>query len=331
MITSDFEGPLFIVGCSRSGTKLLRNLLDNHPQVGILGAETNFIPLFVDRFGKTPDFSDEATLKEVHDALTRLAFYQSRQAVDGAAMSYEQLKAQLEGVETIAWRHVIKAVFKFYSNMPSASIWGDKSPDYTTHIPLLKELFPQARFIHIIRDPRDRSLSTRKTWGKSVLRSAHGWYQVMNRIERANVRHDRSYLEVFYEQLIGEPEKVMRGVCVFLGVSFHEGLLDVDQPAETVGKTKRLTEFVADNKAKYLDELSPYEIRRMSEITYPYLKTFGYPLEGAEAHRELSPLFLRVLQLTDGLATLRIHMQKKGVARGLSYYIKRNRERYAKV
>ncbi len=327
MNNSDFQGPLFIVGCGRSGTKLLRNLLNNHPQIGILGFETNFIPFFVKRFGKTPDFSDEATLRAVYDALTQTACYQSRQA-EGVTMSYEQLKARLEGVDTeLAWHHVIEGIVKFYLNAPSVSIWGDKSPDYTVHISLLKEVFPRARFIHIIRDPRDRSLSARKTWGKSVLRSAHGWSKVMELMEKANVRADPNYLEVFYEQLIGEPEKVMRGICDFLDVPFHEDVLVVDQPAEAVGKTKRLTEFVTSNKAKYRKELSPFEIRRASEITYPYLEAFGYPLEDAKSHRELSPLFLNVLKVTDGLSTLRIHMQKKGFAQGLRYYVKRNREK----
>ena len=331
MNDSDFQGPLFIVGCGRSGTKLLRNLLNNHPQIGILGFETNFIPLFVKRFGKTPDFSDEATLRAVHDALTQTAFYQSRRA-EGVTMSYEQLKAHLREVETeVAWRHVIEGICKFYLDNPSAAIWGDKSPDYTVHIPLLREIFPPARFIHIIRDPRDRSLSARRTWGKSVLRSAHGWCGVMERVEKAGVRADADYLEVFYEQLIEEPEKVMRGICDFLSIPFHEGLLVVDQPAEAVGKTERLTEFVASNKAKYRKELSPYEIRRASEITFPYLEAFGYPLEGAKAHRELSPLFLNLLKLTDGLSTLQIHMQKKGFAQGLRYYVKRNREGRAKA
>ena len=242
---------------------------------------------------------------------------------------YDYLKTYFEEAqktEAVGWRHLIGGVFRFYLEEPSVLVRGDKSPDYTAHIPLLREVFLQSRSVRIIRDPRDRGLSVRKAWGKNVVRSAQNWYEVMERVDRADVRTGPNYLEVFYERLLEEPEEVVRQICDFLGVPFGRNLLVLKRSVENIGAAKGQKEIVAGNKLKYREELSAYEIRRMSEITFPYLQMFGYPLEGAQAHRTLSPRRQNVLKLIDGFATLNIHMKEKGVARGLRYYVQRNLE-----
>ena len=329
MNTAEFEGPLFIVGMGRSGTKLLTSLLNNHSQIGII-SETNFIPRFIERFGKSPDFSDEATLRAVYDALSKTGLYQTNEQRHNRVLSYAELSGHLREVESsgevIAWHHLIKYVFKFYLQTPAGAVWGDKSPGYTPHVELLKNLFPSARFIHIVRDPRDVSLSVRNAWGRSVLRSAQGWNKVMHKIERTGVRSNPDYLEIFYEQLVENPEAVLRKVCDFLGVPFTDDLLSLDRSPENLGATKGQTSIVAGNQSKYLTELSAYEIRRISELAYPSLKAYGYPLEGAEAHRKLNPVHENLLMVADGLSTLRFHTKQKGVIQGVRYYLRRYRE-----
>ena len=70
---------------------------------------------------------------------------------------------------------VFEALIRHDSDARPDGVWGDKSPNYRAHLPLLRQLWPEARFIHIIRDARDVCLSSHKAWKKAVLRNAQRW------------------------------------------------------------------------------------------------------------------------------------------------------------
>ncbi len=171
--TNVFLGPLFIVGMHRSGTKLLRNLLNQHPQISIPTIESCFIPYLINKFGNSPQFED--------DNLT----------------------------DRTSWSEIFEVIFKFY--IPQSKnknvIWGDKTPQYLPRIKLLKRLYPKAKFIHIIRHPGDYCISAKKAWGKSIYRSANSWRHEIEKAREVGGGLGDDYLEVFYENLVENPEK----------------------------------------------------------------------------------------------------------------------------
>src|SRR3712207_7075395 len=99
---------------------------------------------------------------------------------------------------------VFEALVRHDVGAPRGSdlIWGDKSPMYTEHIGLLAELYPQARFIHIVRDARDCCLSAHNAWRKNMVRWAQRWAEGVTKARADGRRIPDRYLEIRYEDLL---------------------------------------------------------------------------------------------------------------------------------
>jgi len=312
--------PLFIVGCPRSGTKLLRELLNNHPDIS-LGHEGHYIPLLIAHLGLNADLTKRETWGHIFTVFAQSAFYQykkpeenlSREAFLG---SYDALVAS--GV-TPTWSHALKLLLRAYSPRSEAKVWGDKSQGYLFHVPLLRNLFSDVRFLYLVRDPRDQALSAQRAWGKHPLRSAQRWLEAAREAERVNLTTSADALVLRYEDLTGAPAETLERACTFLGVPYTEQLNTLARPTENLGDTRGRAEVVAQRR-KYREALSPDLVRRISEITLPYLAHYGYPTEGARGHHALPPVRRRQLRYLDGFASLRFHMREKGLLEGARYY-----------
>ena len=141
----------FIVGVGRSGTTLLRLMLDAHPDLAIPG-ETHFVPALIDVVERTGDRDQ---------ALQTLL----------AAMSWPNLGLEPQAMasafacqEPFSPGAAIRAVFALYAARLGKPRWGDKTPTYRRSIIEIARAVPEARFIHIIRDGRDVALSYRGLW-----------------------------------------------------------------------------------------------------------------------------------------------------------------------
>ncbi|NOY22416.1 MAG: sulfotransferase, partial [Acidobacteria bacterium] len=159
-----FEGPLFIVGLSRSGTTLLRNLLNRNPRISMTFEESHFIPFVMRKYGKVSDFSSEKQKARLLRDLEKSIFFR-RMELKARRMDWGQLT---ERIRTNSWNEIIQYIFKTFAAKPfqPGMIWGDKTPCYLLYVPEIKEILPDARFIHIVRDPRDRAMSVHARWGK---------------------------------------------------------------------------------------------------------------------------------------------------------------------
>ena len=128
--------------------------------------------------------------------------------------------------------HVLDALYRLRIAPQEAARWGDKGPSYVRWIPQLERIFPDALYLHMVRDGRDSALSAMRKWGN------HSWYfdiyYLMQNWAR-NIRAGQSagrflgeqrYLEVRYEQLVTEPESTVPQICEFLGERFEPTMLD---------------------------------------------------------------------------------------------------------
>ncbi|MBI4602227.1 MAG: sulfotransferase, partial [Planctomycetes bacterium] len=140
---ASFTGPLFVVGAPRSGTKLLRDLLNQHPRIGIPVAETHFIPGLVRRHGNPPRLEAAGGLEGLHREIRDTAFSWHMRRF-GQEMPLERLEAV---EDRSSWAAILEAVLRFYAPGGKAPgfIFGDKTPSYLSHLRLLKEVFPPAR------------------------------------------------------------------------------------------------------------------------------------------------------------------------------------------
>lgn len=117
--------------------------------------------------------------------------------------------------------------FAQYVNKPR---WGEKTPHNLYFVGPMHHDFPNAQFIYITRDGRDASVDyMESSFGPTnIYCAAQSWKRCWNAVKewREPLREKGLWLDVRYEELVREPEKVMRGVCEFLGEDFEEGMFD---------------------------------------------------------------------------------------------------------
>ncbi len=210
----------FIVGADRSGTTLLRLMLNQHGQLSV-GPETWFFLDLAQRFDVERRLSEE----EVEEAL-------------GIVLSHERFpEYPVSEAEFRAWvaelhRPTIGDLFAVLPRGLAAaegkSLFGDKSPGYCDCIPQLAGAFPEAKFVHIVRDARDVALSLiRVRWySDKPWRTAQHWIQRVRAAERARVKlGEERMIRLDYSALVLRPVETLTELCRFLGVEFDGAML----------------------------------------------------------------------------------------------------------
>ena len=218
----DDRSSLFVLGVSRSGTTLLRVILDRSPGIAIPD-ETFFIPQLAHRH---PGTVDVASFLDDLRRLPRLAAWEV--AADEFAA---RLRPGMRAGEAIG------AVFSAYAAKHGKPRWGDKTPMYMRHLGLIEELFPDAQYVHLIRDGRDAALAfldmpsgvVTKTWAhpRSAAGFACEWRTEVRRAQALGRKVDKTrYLEVRYEELVADTEGVIRSICDFAALPFEPAMLE---------------------------------------------------------------------------------------------------------
>ncbi|NNM26789.1 MAG: sulfotransferase [Phycisphaerales bacterium] len=229
---------VFIVGCPRSGTTLLKRMVDAHPDLAIT-PETHWIPRFFrKRVGVTPEGLATSELPE------RLLEYPK---FANLRLEPEDVRALVPAGATMPYAEFVTRIFDGFGRRHGKSLVGDKTPGYVQSMPLLNEQWPQAKFVHLIRDGRDVCLSVLDwdrahrtagrygTWERDRVSTAALWWERFVRLGReAGERLGPDlYHEVRYESLVTDPEAAMRSLCGFLGIPFDDAMVSFH-----VGKTK---------------------------------------------------------------------------------------------
>jgi hypothetical protein len=212
----------FVVGVARSGTTLLRLMLDAHPELAI-PHETHFIPAVL----REPDASRE----RFFELLTGFPTWEDLKTP--AELFHEELLR----VEPFDVRDGLRAFYRLYARARGKARWGDKTPPYLLHIRAIHEALPEARFIHIIRDGRDVAVSLRPLWfspGESMEALAGMWAGHVTQARAQGLGQPPGspfYLEVRYEDLIADPVRELRRICGFLDLRYDPGMVDYHRTA----------------------------------------------------------------------------------------------------
>jgi hypothetical protein len=222
----------FIVGVNRSGTTLLRMMLDSHPSLTI-PPETHFVPELI-RLARR----DNTTRKR----LVRAATAHPRWGDFG--LSEDELLERLQRTRPLTPAAAIRAFYDLYAEKEGKPRWGDKTPRYMRAMPRIERALPEARFVHLIRDGRDVALSQaeRAVEGEAptITEVAERWQRRIATAREHSAELD-SYLEVRYEDLVADPPEALRGICGFIELDYDEAMLDYHHRAAA-----RLTEMDRD-------------------------------------------------------------------------------------
>ena len=211
----------FVVGHGRSGTTLLRLMLDAHPALAI-PPETQFIPQLIDA-AKAP--GDPAT-----NVAERLI---SHRRFEDFGCTAEEIRAGFSAIQPFSLTEALRFFYAGYAARQGKPRWGDKSPGYGWTMERIDRVLPEAYFIHLIRDGRDVSLSlmAKKEDPPGPARQARHWKSrvAKTRDQGSRVRH---YMELRYEDLLINPEPQLRRICDFIRLDFDPQMLRYYETAE---------------------------------------------------------------------------------------------------
>lgn len=291
------RGPMpVVVGCPRSGTTLLAVMLDSHPQIA-MPPETAFLPALQALAGKAQD-----DLRKEFFALLTTDRWGVSNWNDLGIDRYRYWRL-LRALETFSITAGLRVLYGMYADGLAKPLFGEKTPADTHCMPQIEAHLPEARFIHIVRDPRDVVLSLRRTTaGQSVERTAQIWVDMVSaaRASAASVAH---YHELRYEDLVLQPEAELRKVCGFLNLDYSSHMLEYRaSSARHVGHLgdrllpdgramvphalrARLHETLVQPLRKdrvhgWRQQLTPSDRAKIEAITAPLMQEVGYDVTG---------------------------------------------------
>jgi Sulfotransferase family len=288
--TGDRATAPFIVGVGRSGTTLLRMMLDAHSQLAI-PPETHFIPDAVDACRASGNDPCE-TFVRVLLASRHWSDFQ---------LDADALRARIRAFKPFDMGAALRIFYQLYAQRFGKTRWGDKTPTYLSQMQLIAQLLPETSFIHLIRDGRDVALSIKDLWfgPRSVTDAAEVWVGRIRLARKQSAQLTR-YMEIRYEDLVCDTEPTLRRLCEFIDLPWESQLLDYYQGAE-----KRLSELSRDIRDRQGDlrataeqrvnihawtkrppetsrigrwkkEMSPADRKQFEKIARPLLAELGY-------------------------------------------------------
>jgi Sulfotransferase family len=265
--------PLLILGVRRSGTTLLRVMLDRHSELAVPD-ESYFVPQLADRHLRRVD---PDTFVDDLRRLNTLAEWD---------VPLNKVRARLSPAMPIG--AAIATVYAVYAEEQGKRRWGDKTPMYMQNLRLLEKLFPDALFVHLIRDGRDAALSflelpaglVTETWmhPRTPAEFACQWRTEVAAARRLGQRIGSRYLEVRYEELVGDVEGVLRRICDFARLGYEPAMADYAGNVDVSAKPhqQRLREPPTKGVRDWRKQMSPTEVAAFEHVAGDLLRKLGY-------------------------------------------------------
>jgi sulfotransferase family protein len=269
--------PIFIVGCPRSGTSLLRDMLDAHSNL-TFPTESHFIPVFFKAYG---DPQTEGEARRLARKILKLTWIRS----------WDLALEPVDFADDRSFREIVTRLYRAYARKQKKTRWGDKTPQYVTEIPVLYALFPECKIIHVYRDGRDVALSWLRVGldARNIFTAALSWKEWVSKGRRDGAAlPSNAYFEVRYESLLARPREVIKDVCEFLEEPFSEAVLRKN-PLRRNQRRLRLgqrdfgipnTQVVETNAQKWKTEMSPRARLLFESIAGDLLASIGYEVSG---------------------------------------------------
>ena len=267
--------PLIVLGVGRSGTTLLRVMLDRNTTLAI-PYEAFFVPQLAHRHGRRP------RLEEFLDDLGRL-----RTLYDWG-IAPEDVRPRLrEGMTT---REAIAAIFETYAERRGKPRWGDKTPLYMQQLPLLERVFPDAIWVHLVRDGRDAALSflelpegfAGKTWAqpRTVAQFAARWRTEILAARRLGRHAGSRYLELRYEDLVAEPERELQRICGHSSLPWEPSMLDHTRVSDAANmpEHRNLAQPPTPGLRDWRSQMGREDALAVEQVAGDVLRSAGYEL-----------------------------------------------------
>lgn len=286
------EKPFFLVGAERSGTTVLRLMLDHHSSI-VWQQEFEYSVDLITDDGVFPSLTFYKEYLEC-DRIFRATGFTFDEKLDYPSLVDSFLRQKLESRQ----KRVIGATVH-------------------RHFHRLLYIWPDAQFIHIIRDPRDVARSCiGMGWAGNVWYGVGEWVKVEKLWDKLKnqLTSDR-YIEIKYEDLIKNPTATLTEICQFMGLSFDDAMLTYDQDT---------TYSLLDPKLikQWQKKLSSEEIQLVESKVKDLLSSRGYELSGLPT-LEITPMMRQKLKFQNWWLKLQFRINYFGLSLVISDYFSR--------
>jgi len=288
---SSADSPVFIVGLSRAGTSLLSRMLDAHSIIAIFPETWWYVVL--DRLGCLRQFENPwQTSLFFNEVWENLHSYRDSAARVVAAEASKQ--PRYVGPTC----HLLEKLGHAYARERNAKIWGEKTPGHALWLPQIRELFPRARLLFMVRDPRDVLVSYDDRWnqgrrdtGYLISTAALLKFYLVHLLHDPVFPADQIYW-VKYESLTAQPADELRKICAFLRVDFEPAMVDFHERHQNVEEDMAEGRFhsllskpaTTDHIGRYDRFFSSSQIALVERLLGEEMQTLGYTLSNGHSH-----------------------------------------------
>lgn len=276
--------PIFIVGANRSGTTLLRLILNAHPDIAIPD-EINYFYVFDVLETSYEDWGSPTFTNESYSTFVTRFLKDNRSTVPG--LDLEAIREEiLDGPTNL--RRPYQVLLERWAEHQEATRWGEKTPGNIYHANILIDMFPDAQFIHLVRDPRGGVASMRRVSFFSDDVTFNALYR------RKIMTHGREWLtrsvpssqriEVRFEDLVTAPRQTLDQLCDFLEVPYEPSMLRFHEDAEDYmleeaarSYNEAATRPISEDKVdEWKSRLNAEDVAIIETICRPQMEEFGY-------------------------------------------------------
>lgn len=279
-----FRSLTFIVGCPRSGTTLLRNLLNAHSDISI-ARETHFFPDIWARRGLVGSLDQEETFRKVLGPCRPLRHHTTGKAgvlPPSLSADYQAFRERYAPYPSL-FLSLMQA-----SNGSGKPVLGEKTPLHLYFVEQINAFFSQVEptFLCLLRDPRAVVASAVQRWGDQP--QAHIGYALMwaRCLQKAEVCMQRAgrgkFLLIRYEDLVLDTENTLRGVCQALNVPYEPSMVKVERSNTSYsgGPSSGVTDA---SLQRWKEVLSPRQVADVAWLTRSHLASYGYEQGGGSS------------------------------------------------
>jgi len=295
---------IFVSGPPRAGTTLLQLVLSSHSMITVT-PETIFIQRI---FGKGYPHHKVLNHHEINSLIQLMRSDPKLNSWPG--FSLDHFLKKLSSYQAITIDRFLDFLFQFYAEQSDGGMYylGNKKGLYADgYGPYTKKIFPEAKFLYIVRDPRDVTRSILKNLSERSLVDAACFCMYRDRyIAKMLEMFPNDVLVVRYEELVSEPERISINICDFLSVPFDKRMLKFYEMNRNSSRLIHLTKDIHQNTVtpfnpdligqwKKTTCFTAKELQTIEAITHEYMKRYGYEPEATSFRVATVLIRLKVL------------------------------------
>lgn len=298
---------LFILGKGRSGTSLLQNLLDANPGI-IGGPESKFMVILYPRYAHIKKWK-ESDIIDFVEKLYIEPLFATLWHIDKKELTNILLAAK----DVASYPLLCKMVYyQMRNGKENLTYISDKNPQYILYLNTLIKLFPEAKFVHIVREPRDNLYSELTSFKiKNVNFRACVWVGFNSIVEKRKKKEPGKYLTILYENLVADAEGTMKLVSDYLNIPFTSAMTQNKGPEWLIAHHERkgsadmekiihrnlMKPIDTSNIGKWKNKMTPYDQTIAEVLTGDFAKkVYGYDVDSSRNNKPVKISLFTILK-----------------------------------